>query len=183
MFDTNDEYTAATQEAMVNTYNTKSSSKILLLLWNFFLFSTVIVIGYFSFNYLQNETTLFKQTSVMGISYTKSDSEYLQILDGMSVDSVEEEENTDIGSAMDSIINESMLRDNSLYTQALSKEIDGKFHQNSRIILVKEGDTLASLSEKYYGNSMGFEKIIQANHKLNKESKVIYVGQKLNVPY
>jgi len=182
MFDTNDEYAAATQEAMVNTYNTKSTSKILLLLWNLFLFSTLMVVGYFSFDYLKNETTFFKKTSVMGVSYTKSDSEYLQMLDTMNVDTVEES-NMDLGSAMESVINDSTLRDNSLYTQALSKEIDGRFHQNSRIILVKEGDTLASLSEKYYGNSMGFEKIIEANHKLNKESKIIYVGQKLNVPY
>ena len=95
----------------------------------------------------------------------------------------EEVNRVNVSDALSSIVNTSTLRDDSLYTQAISQEIDGTYHQNSRVILVEKGDTLASISEEYYGNSMEFDKIIEANEHLNKDSKIIHIGQKLNVPY
>ncbi|SFV62709.1 hypothetical protein MNB_SV-14-897 [hydrothermal vent metagenome] len=85
---------------------------------------------------------------------------------------------------IENVVNTSTPNDDSLYTQAISKEIDSNvYHKNSRVILVEKGDTLGSISEKFYGNPMEFDKIIKANKELNSNSQVIHVGQRLNIPY
>ena len=190
MFDNReDEYLKATQNAQVNLNNNKNSSNGLVGTWNVFLMSSFTLIGYLGFNYLKSETTLFNnpllssQTAVMGVSDTKSDREYLEMLNSMEMDIINKKELT-LSDAMDNVINTSTAKDNSLYTQAISQEIDANvYHKNSRVILVKKGDTLGSISEKFYGNPMEFDKIIEANKKLNNDFHVIHVGQKLNVPY
>ncbi len=193
MFDNReDEYLKATRDAQVNVHTNKSTFGGLVVIWNLFLLASFTFIGYLGFNYLKNETTIFNdtipaQTAVMGVSQTKSDSEYLDMLNSieveMNVNDVSKKE-LSLSSAMDDVINTSTTKDDSLYTQAISKEIDSNiYHKNSRVILVEKGDTLGSISEKFYGNSMEFDKIIKANEKLNKNSQVIHVGQKLNVPY
>ena len=189
MFDNReDEYLKATQDAQVNTHTNKGTVNGLMIVWNLFLLASFTFMGYLGFNYLKNETTIFNdtiptQTAVMGVSQTKSDSEYLDMLNSMEMDIVNKKE-LSLSVAMDDVINTSTTKDDSLYTQAISKEIDSNtYHKNSRVILVEKGDTLGSISEKFYGNSMEFDKIIKANEKLNKNSQVIHVGQKLNVPY
>jgi len=192
MFDNNneDEYIKATQDAQVNAYGRKRGIG-LTVIWNLFLLFSFSFLGYLGFNYLKDETTLFNdtfvsKTAVMGVSETKSDMEYLKMLNSVSMDEIghSTKENLSLSDALDNVVNTSTLRDNSLYTQAISQEIDGNtYHQNSRVIFVEKGDTLGSLSEKYYGNSIDFNKIIEANEKLNKDSQVLHIGQKLNVPY
>jgi LysM repeat protein len=181
LFDYEDEYKKATQSAMVNTYEVQDGLNWRALFVNGVLLSAFAGIGYFGFIYLKNETTFFnKTTAVMGATHTINDAEYLKQL----TNSMDEEVNrVNVSDALSSIVNTSTLRDNSLYTQAISQEIDGTYHQNSRVILVEKGDTLASISEEYYGNSMEFDKIIEANERLNKDSKIIHIGQKLHVPY
>jgi len=188
MFDNHeDEYAKATQDAQVNTYSRKRGIGFLIIIWNIFLFLSFSFLVYLGFNYMKNETTVLtdtfvSKTVVMGVTDTKSDTEYMKMLNSADVDNVKKEES--LSDAIDSVINSSTLRDNSLYTQAISQEIDSnKYHKNSRVVFVQKGDTLGSLSEKYYGSSLGFEKIIEANEKLNKEHKVIHIGQKLNIPY
>ena len=194
MFDNReDEYLKATQDAQVNIHTNKNTFGGLVIIWNLFLLASLVSVGYLGFNYLKSETTIFNddtfpnQTAVMGVSDTKSDSEYLKMLNSIEVEMNTNEVNKkelSLSSAIDDVINTSTIRDDSLYTQAISKEIDSSvYHKNSRVILVEEGDTLGSISEKFYGNSMEFDKIIEANEKLNKNSQVIHVGQKLNIPY
>ena len=194
MFDNReDEYLKATQDAQVNIHTNKNTFGGLVIIWNLFLLASLVFVGYLGFNYLKSETTIFNddtfpnQTAVMGVSDTKSDSEYLKMLNSIEVEMNTNEVNKkelSLSSAIDDVINTSTIRDDSLYTQAISKEIDSSvYHKNSRVILVEEGDTLGSISEKFYGNSMEFDKIIEANEKLNKNSQVIHVGQKLNIPY
>jgi nucleoid-associated protein YgaU len=211
MFDTReDEYLKATQDAQVNTYVNKSTVNRSMIFWNLFLLASFLFIGYLGFNYLRTETTLLNntflaknvvdvndademlvvreenrpvETAVMGVSHTKSDREYLEMLNSMEMDIVNPKE-LSVSDAIDDVISTSSPKDNSLYTQAISQEIDSNiYHKNSRVILVEKGDTLGSISEKYYGDSMAFDKIIEANEKLNKDSQVIHIGQKLNVPY
>jgi len=188
MFDNReDEYLKATRDAQVNLHTNKSTFRGLVVIWNLFLLSSFIFIGYLGFNYLKNETLFFNnttsQTTVMGVSDTKSDSEYLDMLNSMDMDIVNKKE-LSLSVAMDNVVNTSTIKDDSLYTQAISKEIKSNtYHKNSRVILVEQGDTLGSISEKFYGNSMEFDKIIEANEKLNNNSQVIHVGQKLNIPY
>jgi len=192
MFDNNDdEYIKATQDAQVNAYGRKRGIG-LMVIWNIFLLLSFSFLGYLGFNYLKNEETTIlndtfvSKTAVMGISETKSDTEYLEMLNSVSMEDMSnsKKEDLSLSDALDDVVNTSTLRDNSLYTQAISQEIDGnKYHQNSRVIFVEEGDTLGSLSTKYYGSSMDLNKIIEANEQLNKDSQVIHIGQKLNVPY
>ena len=189
MFDNReDEYLKATQDAQVNIHTNKSTFRGLVVIWNLFLLASFTFIGYLGFNYLKSETTLFydtipSQTAVMGVSDTKTDSEYLEMLNSMEMDIVNNKE-LSLNVAIDDVVNTSTIKDDSLYTQAISKEIDSNiYHKNSRVILVKKGDTLGSISEKFYGNPMEFDKIIEANEKLNNDFQVIHVGQKLNVPY
>ena len=65
--------------------------------------------------------------------------------------------------------------------QQLTKEITGK--ESDRVIVVKKGDTLASLSVKYYGNATQYNKIIANNAGLISENSIIYAGQKIKLPY
>jgi len=186
MFDNDKEYLKATQHAQVNTYIDVMDRKnnFLLFIWNLLLFITLIVLLYLGYNYVNKEGMFSKNTTVMGISHTKSDNEYIEMLSQMDVDDISGiKDNVELNHALESVVNGSTVKDNSLYTQAISSEIDDKYHPNSFVVLVQKGDTLASISEKYYGDSLAFEKIIEANDNLNKESKVIYVGQKLNIPY
>jgi len=54
--------------------------------------------------------------------------------------------------------------------------------QNSRFVIIKRGDTLAKIAKKYYGSHLSYQKIINANDRL-KKSAVLYIGQKINIPY
>jgi LysM repeat protein len=187
MFDNDKEYLKATQHAQVNTYIDVMDKKnnFLLFIWNLLLFITLIILLYLGYNYVNKEGIFSKNTSVMGISHTKSDNEYIEMLSQMDVDDLSGIKDTaQLNEALKSVVNSSTIEDDSLYTQAVASELEeDKYHPNSFVVLVQKGDTLASISEKYYGDSMAFEKIIEANDNLNRESKVIYVGQKLNIPY
>jgi len=198
MFDSENEYRIATQDAQVNIYGQKGTFGGMASVWNTFL---LLLIGggiYYGFFYVENEPPTpslqermnllaqaepIEATVVMGVSHTKSDSEYLKMLNKMDVDHLNKKE-LSLENAMGNLVNSSTLRDKSLYTQAIAQEIDGRYKKKEdRVFLVKKGDTLGSISEKFYGNSMLFNKIIEANADLEKGSKMLHIGQKLNVPY
>ena len=50
------------------------------------------------------------------------------------------------------------------------------------IITVKKGDTLASITKKFYGDITKYQKIIMQNKSLAKNNKLV-VGQKLILVY
>lgn len=104
-----------------------------------------------------------------------------------------------LSDAMSSIVDNAMA-DNSTYTKAISKEIKKENTLDSfssevlkeintlksldnRVVVVKKGDTLAGLSEKFYGNSMKYNKIIASNRTLQNSSSKIYIGQEITLPY
>jgi len=51
-----------------------------------------------------------------------------------------------------------------------------------RVITVKKGDTLAIISQRYYGNSMKFKAIVSANKRLKTSSTSLKLGEKLIIP-
>jgi len=53
---------------------------------------------------------------------------------------------------------------------------------NGRYVTVKEGDTLAKISRKFYGNAMQYQKIIDANDRL-KKTTTLYIGEQISIPY
>lgn len=183
MFDYDDEYKKATESAMVNSCNETNGFNWKVLLFNMIGLSALIGIVYFTFNYLKEETHFFHKTNVMGVSYTMSNEEYEQHLNSLYDQEINNDK-TNMNDVLSYIVNTSTTKDNSEYTQAISQEINKKHQQHgSRTIVVKAGDTLASLSKKYYGNSMAFNKIIENNRELSSGSDTIYIGQKLNLPY
>jgi len=144
-----------------------------------------------------SELSETKPTAVMGVSHTNVvEDEYLIALNNMEVDILGEaskktRENSEsdtnvqesLSAAMSSIIEDAMSADDSRYTQEITKEIKGDDVAKSRVVVVKKGDTLVSLSNKFYGDGMKYGKIIASNNDvINNESK-IYVGQKIRLPY
>ena len=55
-------------------------------------------------------------------------------------------------------------------------------NKKSRYVTVKEGNTLAGIAQKFYGNAMKYQKIIDANERLKKDTH-LYIGEKINIPY
>jgi len=59
------------------------------------------------------------------------------------------------------------------------KKVKEPNNHQYKIVTVKKGDTLASISKRFYGNSMKFKRIISANHNISKH---LHIGQKIIVP-
>lgn len=195
MFTNEDDYRKATEHAQVNTYEDKKTINIKLIIINIVLLS---VIGYLGYLYLKNETTYLSQNqfntklAVLGVSHKSTESEYddkefMNILNNTQVDSVKEASSdlvlSNLNNAMSALMSESSMKNQSSYSAAISKELDDKDSRDYRVVLVKKGDTLSTLSQKYYGDSTVFEKIIKANNNLTEQSHTVYVGQTLNIPY
>ena len=126
--------------------------------------------------------------------------EYLIALDSMEVDILDDSQPRSIpiaftskatqatdlnqmslSEAMSDIVDEA-ISDNSNYTNNLKKEIVPESKSKSRIVVVKKGDTLESISKKFYGNSMKYKSIMASNSNLLDNSNVIYEGQEITLP-
>jgi nucleoid-associated protein YgaU len=51
-----------------------------------------------------------------------------------------------------------------------------------RVVIIKKGDTLASIANRFYGNPMEYKRIIRANHNIRSASTPLRLGQKIIVP-
>jgi len=51
-----------------------------------------------------------------------------------------------------------------------------------RIITVRDGDSLASIAQRFYGNPMDFKRIIRANYKIKSSRTHLRPGQKIVIP-
>jgi nucleoid-associated protein YgaU len=136
-------------------------------------------IGFVSF---REKITPLKQTKVLGATHTIDDESFISMLNDTEVDTLNTSENN-IRHAIDSIVSSSSVGEEDSYMKLIAKEIV-KINENPIItIVVKKGDTLASLAEEYYGDSSAYDKIINANRRLTQASHTIYVGESINLPY
>ena len=62
------------------------------------------------------------------------------------------------------------------------KEVEKNEKDEYKVVTVKKGDSLASISKRFYGNSMLFKKIIRANKDIKSASSHLHIGQKIIVP-
>ena len=191
-----EEYLKATRDAQINTYVEKSDTKERLLFTNMLLLLALIVIGFLYFtkgnNYL-SENIFGKKTAVLGVSHRSmeadySDEELVDILSNATVDVTQEskrvKQQEELSKEMSQLTDESSLKSESSYESAIAQELNGKIKGvKGRVVLVKQGDTLSSLAEKYYGDSMAFQEIIAHNKNITEESQKLYVGQKITIPY
>ena len=187
MFSNKDEYKEATEKASINQHGKGSIFvRYKLGIFNLFLLTTIGVMGYVSLDSLKDESSFLNGISILNKSenreINKNDSEILEILSSVNIESVDSHRELEsLSLAINNVVNNSNLSDNSLYTKALSREI-GK-EEGMRTIVVQKGDTLATLALKYYGDSSSYDKIISNNSSLNSTSHTIFTGQKLNLPY
>jgi len=54
--------------------------------------------------------------------------------------------------------------------------------KDTRVVVVKKGDTLQGISNKFYGDAMNYKRIIASNDSL-LSNDTIYVGQTILLPY
>ena len=67
-----------------------------------------------------------------------------------------------------------------IVTKKIKKEKPKK--PQYKVVIVKKGDTLASIAKKFYGNPMEFKRIIRANRDIRRASSHLHLGQKIIVP-
>jgi nucleoid-associated protein YgaU len=84
---------------------------------------------------------------------------------------------------MSQLVDDSSVKSQSMYSDAISRELDDKHKFKGKVVVVKKGDTLSSLAEKYYGDAMAFHKILKNNKNISEQSNTLYVGEKINIAY
>ncbi len=195
MYSSQEEYLRATRDAQVNMID-RTERKGILLFINFLLFLALAVVGFLYFtqdsNYL-SENIFGKRTAVLSATHTSTDSDYsdeelMVILDKPDDEGVAESyvanQQAELRNEMNQVMSEIIMKNKSNYESAISQELDDKNKGiKGRTVVVKKGDTLSSLAEKYYGNSMAFHKIIENNKDTIEKSSTLHVGQKINIPY
>lgn len=83
------------------------------------------------------------------------------------------------------LVEKSKSKEHKKVVKAKSKEIkkaEKPKKPQYRVITVKKGDTLASISKRFYGNPMKFKRIIRANRDIKRASAHLRLGQKIIVP-
>lgn len=193
-----DEYDEAIRNSKIHTeeYEQSENANLIRNLNMVFALAIAIYLGYLGFNYFNNdETSMLKTTKVMGVSYTIEDETFQEtqqlenILSKVDVESLNEwKEQTrgleDISMAIDSIVNATFVEESS-YVKELTKEFNGgkeMLTETEFLVVVKNGDTLASLAEEYYGDALKFDRIISHNPEVAQKSNTIYAGQELKIP-
>ena len=150
---------------------------------------------------LKKDTNVFSSLSlsslpvskqaVLGVSETVDNAEFsndrlIKILEVIEVDSVHENEKAysqnELQNSMKVLMNEPSIKSKSSYTEAIARELDDKNAFKGRIAVVKQGDTLSSLSQKYYGDSKMFSRIIKANKNIINGNNILRIGESINIP-
>ncbi len=157
---------------------------------------------------IQVKSESFVTNKIINVSevLTNSEEEYLSALRNIESELIEERANIDLdtheqmslSSAMNDLMNDNVFADNSGYTSELRKEIgveldeeavdsasfivDNNELEKSRTVIVKKGDTLQGISDKFYGDAMNYKRIIASNDNLNSND-IIYEGQTILLPY
>ena len=193
-----DEYVEAIRNSKIHTeeYEQSKNANVIRNLNMVFALAIATYLGYLGFNHLNSDTTaMVKTTKVMGVSYTIEDETFQEtqqlenILSKVDVESLNEWKDQtrgleDISMAIDSIVNASSVEE-SAYVKELSKELNGgkeMLEESEFLMIVKNGDTLASLAEEYYGDALKFDRIINNNPEIAQKSNTIYAGQELKIP-
>ncbi len=141
-----------------------------------------------------------KQLSDVPVQDEVQQDDYLIALDSMEVDVLDDSQpismpisltskegeatnlnQMSLSEAMSELVDET-IADNSNYTKELQKEVITESKSKGRVIVVKKGDTLESISQKFYGNPMKYKEIMASNSHLLNNSNVIYEGQKITLP-
>jgi len=163
-----DYYNEAIKDALINNNKNKTKTSLLML-----GLSLVGVVLFFGYSFFQNST--IQKTKVMGVSHTKSDIDYATEIEKLDTPNMDSE----YSSKLVEYINKELV------PVSQDKTYSKKERWKDIVIVVKQGDTLASLAKKYYNDYSAYDKIIDNNPEITNESNFIYPGQKLRIaqPY
>jgi len=168
---TDDYYNEATKNAAINNNNIKNKTKTSLLILSL---SLIGIVSFFGYNFFQDNSV--QKTKVMGVTHTKpvsqNDIDYAAEIEKLDTPDMDGEYSSQLVEYVNKEINK-------------AKEDIKKDRWKDIVVVVKQGDTLASLAKKYYNDSTAYDKIINNNRELTEKSHVIYPGQKLRIsqPY
>ncbi len=144
MFDTNNRYTDAIQDAQIYTSSSKKTSKQIHLV-NFLL---LLLLAFVAFKYFNSNTNMFlksssavKKQAVLGVSETIDDSqldnaELVNILKGTPVDTANERAKKNLPNSIQVIMNEPSIQSKASYTDAIARELDDKSGFRGKIAVV-----------------------------------------------
>jgi len=138
------------------------------------------------------------------VKSNSSEDAYLNALKSIESELTEERETVNLdtksqmslSAAMSNLTDETMIAENTTYTNELKKEIGSEVKkvetptaiaqnnvkEKARKIIVKKGDTLQGISSEFYGDPMNYKRIIASNDSLNFDD-TIYEGQTILLPY
>lgn len=167
------DYIKFTQHSSINTYykNNKFNTKFIIV---YLLFFTTLALGmYLGFLYCQDQKQSAYQTKIMGASDVyHANNEALEYKYQIAFN--EESEPME---------DHPTLEEDSLYTEVLAQEFDKRLVNQERIIEVQKGDSIESLAKEFYGDVKAVDKIVESNSDITDASQMIYVGQKIRLPY
>ncbi len=202
------DYIKESQSATINQDNDDDEDSLYFKI--LFLVGTIAIVGYLGFYYIHSSHETPKKSRVMGVSHlnsneettvqtppsVKKDNTYIRDNIKNIVSNYEKENSRvhyrnsqDISNELNSMVDAFYNKKASIpielsgivneFYKENSKELKG---DKDRIITVKEGDTLALIAQRFYGNAMKYQKIIDANRQLQK-STTLYIGEKIKIPY
>ena len=175
MFNEKSDYGQAIESARVNKFNlNRKRVNMRFFVINSFVFALLFLVGYLGFNYLDKENSKIRKKAIMGVTYLNpnyisTDGELMEMVTELHTEVETLKREVDMKRAVDGMVHSGVS--------------NSYQHGASRAIYVQHGDTLASLAEEFYGSEKEYQKIVDANEKLKSGSYVIFVGEKLNIPY
>lgn len=181
MFNTDEIYNEAVKNSSIHYEdNTKQEKSGFLL--KLIIAVLISLLGYLGFAYYSKisvDETLVVQPEQIVQAQNASEVDYMKALASMENELDNE-----------TVVDENEALDTASYISKLQKEIgvEGETEKEdtskeSRTIVVKKGDTLQSIANRYYGNTQEYKRIIASNTALTNSNNIIYEGQTIILPY
>jgi hypothetical protein len=136
MFNTEEDYFNATKYAEIYRSSEIKSSSNKLLIFNFI---SLALLGYMTFSYLESDKNIFSEPvvkeAVLGVSETVDGSKFanekfVEVLKGIEVETLQ--------NSMKVLMNESTIRSQSSYPEAISTVLDDRSGFKGRIAVVNQ---------------------------------------------
>jgi len=175
MFETKDPdsyYSEAVKDAVINNRN-KNNNRALFLILNLSFVGIVSFLGFYYF------TSAKPETKVLGVTHIaekdSSNIDFTSEIEKIDQETSDSEYSTQLKKYIDQEINqqENLVSSNSPNSSSNSS--------GEITIVVKKGDTLASLAKRYYNDASAYELIIENNKEAFQKSHTIYPGQVLKI--
>jgi len=159
-----DEYLEVTQKARINQYKQVSTTKKKSIFLSISI-ASIGVVSFLAYSFFQSKSTLPQKTFIaQSIQEKEEVANEVSFKDDIKLSSKDDIEISSEHDTQDDI-------------QAVVKEGVEEYF----VVTVKKGDSLASLSKKYFGNEMYFDRILAFNKGLTRRS-ILSIGQKINIP-